>query len=214
LPAIHANVDAVFLTNPNNPTGAFVPVEEMRDWLRSVPANVQVFIDEAFVEFTRQVSIVKHIDEFPNLWVLRSLTKFYAIPGLRLGYLVGRGVEDLSRYREPWQVNALAEAAGLACLLDSDHEERTHQVIQQERIWMWKQLRSLQTLDVLFTHANFFLARCADDRSLEHLIAELGRQRILVRDCRGVEGIEGSAFRFGIRTRDENQRLLDFLRRA
>ena len=80
LPVIHPDVDAVFLTNPNNPTGAFLPVEEMRDWLRGVPTNVHVFIDEAFVEFTRQPSIVRYVDEFPNLWVLRSLTKFYAIP--------------------------------------------------------------------------------------------------------------------------------------
>jgi threonine-phosphate decarboxylase len=190
-----------------------MPPEEMRDWISSFQSSTQIFIDEAFVEFTAQPSLVRYIDRFPNLWVLRSMTKFYALPGLRLGYLAGSGVPKLSGKREPWQVNALAEIAGIASLEDRRHEEATMQLIQRERIWLWKELQTVPAIRAFPTAANFFLARCEREETLDRFIHGLAEERILIRDCRTIEGLDGPYFRFAIRTRSENMQLLDHLRK-
>jgi threonine-phosphate decarboxylase len=212
LPAVAAGADVVIVTNPNNPTGAYAPPEEMLEWISRIDPSTQVFVDEAFVEFTAQASLVRSIERFPNLWVLRSMTKFYAMPGLRLGYLVSSGVPALQTQREPWQVNSLAELAGLASLDDSHYEEAALQLVQRERIWLWKQLQTLPRLRAYPTAANFFLARCEDGQSLDRLIATLMEKNILLRDCRNVEGLSGPYFRFAIKARPENDLLVDYLR--
>jgi threonine-phosphate decarboxylase len=212
LPPVVVDTDVVIVTNPNNPSGSYMPPEEMVDWISRIPASTQVFIDEAFVEFTAQPSIVRHVERFPNLWVLRSMTKFYALPGLRLGYLVSSRVPELLAKREPWQVNTLAELAGIASIEDHAHEEATMQLIQRERVWLWKQLQAISALRAFPSDANFFLSRCLRGDVLDVLISALSKAKILVRDCRGVEGLDGPYFRFAIRTRPENARLLDYMR--
>jgi threonine-phosphate decarboxylase len=212
LPPVSYGSDVVIVTNPNNPTGAYTPPEEMTEWISHIDPTTHVFLDEAFVEFTAQASLVRSIERFPNLWILRSMTKFYAIPGLRLGYLVGSGVHALQAQREPWQVNSLAETAGIASLEDSPYEETTLQLVQRERIWLWKQFQKIPNIHVFPSGSNFFLARCEDDETLDRLIAGLMEKNILIRDCRGVEGLYGPYFRFAIKGREENTRLLDELK--
>jgi threonine-phosphate decarboxylase len=214
LPARVKATELVIVTNPNNPTGAYTPPEEMIDWIAGFDHSTQIFIDEAFVEFTAQPSLVRHMDRFRNLWILRSMTKFYALPGLRLGYLVGSGVPGLLEKREPWQVNSLAEAAGIASLEDRAYEEAALQLAQRERIRLWKELQDLNSVHVFPTSANFFFARCGADEMLDRLIATLMENRILIRDCRGSEGLGGPHFRFGIKTRQENDVLLGHLRKV
>jgi threonine-phosphate decarboxylase len=212
LPPVVVDSEVVIVTNPNNPSGSYIPPEEMVDWISRIPPSTQVFIDEAFVEFTAQPSIVRHVERFPNLWVLRSMTKFYALPGLRLGYLVSSRIPELATKREPWQVNTLAELAGIASLEDHAHEEATMQLVQRERVWLWKQLQTISSTHAFPSDANFFLSRCLHDDVLDALISTLTNAKILVRDCRGVEGLGGPYFRFAIRTRPENARLLDYVR--
>jgi threonine-phosphate decarboxylase len=204
--------ELVIVTNPNNPTGAYMPPEEMIEWVGRFDVSTQIFIDEAFIEFTAQPSLVRHINRFPNMWILRSMTKFYALPGLRLGYLVGSRVRELLEKREPWQVNSLAEAAGIASLEDRAYEEATLQLVQRERIRLWKELQNLNSIDAFPTSANFFFASCASDELLNQLIAKLMENRILIRDCRGIEGLNGPHFRFGIKRRQENDVLLRHIR--
>jgi threonine-phosphate decarboxylase len=212
LPARMNATELVILTNPNNPTGAYMPPEEMIEWVGRFDSSTQIFIDEAFIEFTAQPSFVRQINRFPNVWVLRSMTKFYALPGLRLGYLVGSQVRGLLERREPWQVNSLAEAAGVASLEDRAYEEATLQLVQRERIRLWKELQSLNSIRAFPTAANFFLASCASGELLDQLIAKLMEHKILIRDCRGIEGLDGPHLRFGIKARRQNEVLLSHLR--
>ncbi len=185
----------------------------MREWIQAVPKSTQILLDEAFVEFTAHPSMVRDVTRHPNLWVLRSMTKFYAIPGLRLGYLVGQSVPSLVRFREPWQVNNLAEVAGIASIGDRQHAEATMQFMQRERTWMWKELQGMNHVRVFPTAANFFFACCGTDSQLDDLIARLADEHILIRDCRDVEGLNGPFFRFAIKSRPDNVRLLDHLRK-
>jgi threonine-phosphate decarboxylase len=212
LPNLETSNDLVILTNPNNPTGTYTPPDLLCEWIQHIPASTQILLDEAFVEFTAGPSMVHETMRFPNLWVLRSMTKFYAIPGLRLGYLVGCGVPSIMQFREPWQVNNLAEIAGLASLDDRDHSHATLEYIQRERIWFWTELQQLRRVHAAQTDANFFLARCDSDAMLDRLIVTLAEENVLIRDCRDVEGLNGPYFRFAIKTHAENLRLLNHLR--
>jgi threonine-phosphate decarboxylase len=214
LPPVTTSSDVVIVTNPNNPTGSYAPPEEMLDWIGRFNSSTQVFIDEAFVEFTAQPSLVRYVERFPNLWVLRSMTKFYALPGLRLGYLVGSRVKALLEQREPWQVNTLAEVAGVASLEDRNHEEASLQLIQRERIWLWKQIQSVPGMHAVPSAANFFLAHCECEATLDRLIETLLEEKVLIRDCRDIEGLDGPYFRIAIKTRQDNERLLGYLRKA
>jgi threonine-phosphate decarboxylase len=213
LAAIAPDTEVLIVTNPNNPAGSYAPAEEMLDWIARINSSTQVLVDEAFVEFTGQPSLVQYAARFPNLWILRSMTKFYALPGLRLGYLVGSGVRELLRSREPWQVNTLAEVAGISSLQDRSYEQATMQLIQRERIWLWKMLQNMPGIRTFPTVANFFLGCCESNEKLDALIQALARDKILIRDCRNVEGLDGPYFRFAIRTRPENSRLLEHLRK-
>lgn len=213
LPAIRPSTDLLIVTNPNNPTAEYAPPEVLTEWIAQIPATTQILLDEAFVEFAGQPSMVRYADRFPNLWVLRSMTKFYAIPGLRLGYLVGQGVPSILPFREPWQVNNLAEVAGIASLDDRAHAEATLELLYRERAWLWSELQGLPHVQAFPSNANFFLAQCDSSRRLDELIATLANDNILIRDCRDVEGLTGSWFRFAIKDRPENNRLLEYLRR-
>src|SRR5262249_29634487 len=148
--------------------------------------STQVFVDEAFVEFARQPSVIRYIERFPNLWVLRSMTKFYALPGLRLGYLVSSGIQKMLACREPWQVNSLAGLAGMASPEDHAYEEAKLQVFQRERIWLWKHLQAVPHIRAFPSAANFFFSRCEEDEILDRLIEALAEDNILIRDCRDV----------------------------
>ena len=102
-------------------------------------------------------------------------------------------------------MNTLAELAGIASLQDRAHEEATMQLIQRERVWLWKQLQKAAGIAAFPGDANFFLSRCVRDEALDRFIQTLANAKILIRDCRSVEGLDGPYFRFAIRTRPEKR---------
>lgn len=189
------------VTRPANPTGAFP--EGIEDYLRST--TNPVMIDESFLEFTEMPSIMTL--QRPNLFVLRSLTKFYAIPGLRVGALIGPA-ETLTQWAaEPWTVNVFAEAAVVASIQDIDHARRTMAFVQQERAWLTKELRAISGVHPQPSVANFLLL--AVDAPSAPLVRKLEANKILIRDCSGWPGVPfENAVRIAVRTRAENLRLL------
>ena len=113
---------------------------------------------------------------------------------------------SIARLREPWQVSNLAEVAGIASLDDAAYAEATMQLVQKERIWLWKQLHKIPAPAGFPEFGNFFLARCDTDTTLDRLITALADHGILIRDCRAVHGLEGPYFRFAIKRRPDNIR--------
>jgi len=203
----HAHdADASFAANPMNPSGALVAREEL---LRLPGLRI---VDEAFMGFTDQAqSLVARASTDPDLIVLRSLTKLYALPGLRLGYVVAHPerVAELRRRRAPWNVNGIALAAGLAALADPEHARTAPAVIAALRTPL---VAALTELDIppAPSHANYLLCRVPSATKLCLGLLERG---IAARDCSSFGGLEPDRYvRFAVRTHDENARLIAALK--
>lgn len=199
------------LTRPENPTGSLLETVRLKKWL--VSTEHVVVVDESFIEFSGVVSLVSMIEQRPNLITLRSLTKFYALPGLRIGALIASKnlIERWQAIREPWQVNVLASAAAVAALDDDEHAAKSVAFIESERKWLQSQCRNLTGTSVAPSHANFIHIRLDYPAALlkEHLL----KQNILIRDCSGWPGVPGESVRIAVRTRRENTQLLDAWRK-
>jgi threonine-phosphate decarboxylase len=182
------------LTNPNNPTGLRMRVRERRGL---------TLIDESFIEFTGWPSAIG-----AGCLVLRSLTKFQAIPGLRAGAMVGPPdlMRRLRAQREPWQVNVLAEAAALASRTDIGHAQQTREYVGRESARVAAAVSKIEGVSVTPPAANYVFARL--DYPADSLAQHLIERRILIRVCSAMPGIQGEAVRFAIRRREDNDRLL------
>jgi len=194
------------LSQPVNPTGELMPSAILR---RAVASREgPVLIDESFIDFTGEESAVTWCRDHPNLLVLRSLTKFHALPGLRVGALVTSAawMNRLRARREPWQVNVLAEAAAIAALSDHEHAQRTRQMVAAEREWLRQQIEEWPGVRLSNSSANFLFAEL--DRKASAVVEHFLNQRILVRDCTGTPGVSGEAIRFAVRLREENERFV------
>jgi threonine-phosphate decarboxylase len=204
--------DLLLLTNPNNPTGGLLKSTELERWLAEcLPPDTRVMLDESFLDFTREPSLAKETSQLPGLYVLQSLTKFYALPGLRLGCVIASeyNVRELEKVREPWQTSVLAEQAGMAALRDDGYRCRSLELIETERSWFEARLKRIEGLKVLRPAANFFFVQCA--RPVPDVQSFLLPHKILIRDLTNVEGVEGNAFRIAVRTHQDNARLLALL---
>jgi threonine-phosphate decarboxylase len=186
----------VVVTNPLNPTGAAAFVPDGRDGV--------TLVDESFIEFTDLSTCMQR----ENCIVLRSLTKFHALPGLRIGAVVLPKwlAEELQPCREPWQVNVLAEAAALEALRDRYHQQQTREYVRSEQQRLSHCFNGLPGVRLHPTLGNYYLARL--DYSAAALCEYMRGQRILLRNCTAWPGVDGEAVRFAIRTREENDRLV------
>jgi threonine-phosphate decarboxylase len=207
-------VDTLFLCNPANPTGALLPltsIEKIYGLCRR--ARTFLVLDEAFMDFREGQSAKRLIAESGGGIVLRSMTKFYAIPGLRLGYAIG--AEDLIRrcadHLEPWSVNTPAQIAGIASLADDGYRERTVAYVTAERNTLATGLAALPGLTPYPSAANFLLLELRNGMSAHQVRDALLQRHIIIRDCSNFVGLDGRFFRVAVRGRDENSRLLSAL---
>ena len=206
---------AVWLANPGNPSGSFLPPASCRRLLEARPDLLWI-IDEAFAAYAGPDDVSSLITQLPdNAVLLRSLTKFHAVPGVRLGYMVTRA-ERARRWRRQlpaWSVNAFALAAAQAVLADtSDFADRTRDENRRRREHLCACLRDVPGITVFPSLANYVLFRC--EQAPADLYARLLREYgIAVRDCSNYRGMEdGSWFRAAVRLEEDHQRLADALR--
>ena len=207
-------VEVLFLCRPNNPTGTLIPREAIERLLaRGQETGTTLVVDEAFVDFTaRDERLTPLLGESPNLLLLRSLTKLYALPGLRLGYLLGapETVARLAARQLPWSVNALALELVAPLLADADYLART-------RAWLAAQRDLPSRVGALGhavapTAANFLLLRGGRDAAeAEALFAFLLRRGLLARHTHNFPGLDGRWLRFALRQGPDNARLLEAL---
>ncbi|MBF0587123.1 threonine-phosphate decarboxylase [Prosthecochloris sp. N3] len=207
------DVDALFAANPNNPTGTRFPKETLLALASRFPDKWFV-IDEAFIQFVDDfpgASLMKDVRAFKNVIVLNSLTKFYALPGLRLGGAMAHPdtIRLLLRFKEPWTVNAIAEAVAAELVHAGDFEQEVRRLITSERAKIFKQVQKMPDIDIRGYAANFFLAHWNSGSSLDELLDYLIEKNMYVRDCRNFPGLEDNYFRFSIRKPEENDLLLE-----
>ena len=215
LEVLTPDLDCLFLCTPNNPTG-LLPERPLLEAIaaRCQTAGIALILDEAFLDFIPdQTGFIPFLQHNPHIWVLRSLTKFYAIPGLRLGYLVNSDEQAVARLREkqmPWSINAFAALAGEVVLKDRAYQQATWQWLAQEGARFYQALNQLDDLTVYPGRANYLFLRC--NRLGLDLQQALLQQHILIRSCANYPGLGEGYYRVAIRSTEENQRLLTALR--
>lgn len=214
--------DLLFLGNPNNPTGTMLTQEEIVPIVEAARScGATVAVDESFIDFVIDSAryTMRHlVKAYDNLIVLHSLTKFYAIPGLRLGFAIAptKLARLLERGKDPWNVNTLAQAAGCAALGDGVYQVRSRAVVAEEKKWLYQAVAKIDGLEPLAPSVNFMLVKITkrglDAPRLKERMAE--KAHILIRDCSQYEGLDGRFFRVAVKSHEENLRLAEALKRV
>jgi L-threonine-O-3-phosphate decarboxylase len=206
------NQMGLLLNNPHNPTGQLFDRDTLVPYLERYAL---VVIDEAFMDFLppqAEQSLIPEVQNHPNLVILRSLTKFYSLPGLRLGYAIAHPerLQRWQQWRDPWAVNTLAAAAAEAIVTEQSFRQQTWQWLPKARSQLFEGLEQLPGLRPHSSAANFLLVE-TDFPSPQLQQALLERHRILIRDCSSFPELSDRYFRVAVRTPEENQRLLEGL---
>ena len=214
LSAARALMDAhspslVFLCNPNNPTGVYLDRAEIEQIAEALPEGGLLVLDEAYVSFVDERWDSTPLLAMGNIALLRSMTKDYAVTGLRLGYLMApKGIiRRVRAFQYSWSVNSAAQAAGVAALADGDHVNRGREAAHEGKEFLVDTARSLG-LEYTRSAANFLLLRVGEATGLRHEL--LIRHRVCVRDCTSF-GLP-DYIRVGVRTMEDNRRLAAALR--
>ena len=216
--------DLLIICNPNNPTGKFLKLAQTEEILKECNKyNTKLFIDEAFIEFLAdrmKESIINTEENKKNLFVTRAFTKFFAIPGLRLGYgmYFDKELEQkISEKKEPWSVNNIAEMAGLTVLDDTEYIEKTLKWIVEEKIYMYEKLNEISGIKSYETEVNFITGKIDEKLFSEGLNVKVLREKmleqgILIRDASNFKFLDERFFRLAIKDRTSNDRVIEAMK--
>ena len=216
--------DLLIICNPNNPTGKFLKLAQTEEILKECNKyDTKLFIDEAFIEFLAdgmKESIINTEENKKNLFVTRAFTKFFAIPGLRLGYgmYFDKELEQkISEKKEPWSVNNIAEMAGLTVLDDTEYIEKTLKWITKEKIYMYEKLNEISGIKVYETEVNFITGKIDEKLFSEGLNVKVLREKmleqgILIRDASNFKFLDERFFRLAIKDRTSNDRVIEAMK--
>lgn len=216
LAALTPDIDCLFLCSPNNPTGAVIERSLVLRIVNQAQENqIAVMIDESFIDFIpHQSGLIHDTERFPNLFILRSLTKFFAIPGLRFGLIVSDNdvaMTALRDHQKPWTINCFAAIAGEVAFHDNAYFVQTYEWIQAEQAHLFDALKTLPNIKAWQPTANYIFLKCLDERI--NLQAELMKQKLLIRSCANYPGLNEQYYRIAIKSRHDNQLLLATLYR-
>jgi threonine-phosphate decarboxylase len=199
--------DMAFLCNPNNPTGRLMKRDNVRKIADAAEElKCYLIVDEAFIDFCEAESVIKDVDENPYLIVLRSMTGFYALAGLRLGYGVfpEHIIERLKENKEPWTVNSLSQRAAVVAFKDKFYRDETFRLIKQEKRFLEKSFNRIG-INYFDSDANFYLLKIDNAKDIYH---QLKRKGILVRDCSNFRGLDSRYLRVAVKSHRENAILI------
>jgi L-threonine-O-3-phosphate decarboxylase len=202
----------LLINNPHNPTGKLFGRETILPYLEQ---SALVVVDEAFMDFLpheQSQSLIPLVQQYPNLVILRSLTKFYSLPGLRVGYAIAHPdrLQRWQKWRDPWPVNTLAAAAAMAAIKDTKFQKQTWAWLPPARSQLLQGLSQIPGLQPFNSAANFLLVESAQpSQELQQKL--LQQQQILIRDCLSFPELGDRYFRVAVRSSTENERLLQAL---
>lgn len=213
---LHEGIDLLVLCNPNNPTATAIEKKDLRKILDAcLQYGIFVMVDETYVEFApnpQDISAVSLTGYYTNLMILRGTSKFFACPGLRLGYAVTGNLDllrEITQKKDPWSVNSLAELAGQFMFRDEDYIQKTKALIHGEIRRIYQQLSSWDTVKVYPGCSNFLLVKILKEGvDAQMLFDHCIRQKMMIRNCSTFPFLDDSYFRFCMMMPEQNDRLL------
>lgn len=207
------DLDMIWICNPNNPTGQLTHKDLMLKVLRKCEAlNIQMIVDECFMDFIEEPSSYSLIDEVEKstvLTILKAFTKFYGMAGLRLGYALVSDAslkEALQKAAQPWSVSSMAQLAGVIALEDRDYKKETLTLIKEQRHYLKEALDRLG-FKVYASYADYLFFKSP----ISALNEKLANQGILIRHCANYRGLSKDYYRIGIKTPQMNNYLIKVL---
>ncbi|MDP2754232.1 MAG: threonine-phosphate decarboxylase CobD [Nitrospirota bacterium] len=199
--------DMAFLCNPNNPTGRLLRGDDVKRIADAAKEfKCYLIVDEAFIDFCADDSVIKDVRDNPYLIVLRSMTGFYALSGLRIGYGIfpQHLIERLKKYKEPWTINNLAQRAAVVALKDKVYRSETFKLIKGEKKFLEKSFRKIG-IEFFDSDVNFYLLKI---NNANELCQQLKRKGILLRDCSIFRGLDSTYLRVAVKSHKENTILI------
>ena len=213
------NYNLAVICNPNNPTGKFISKEiifEINENLKK--SGTKLFIDECFIEFiSGWKEKTSALFKSENIFILRALTKFFALPGLRLGYGIcfdKKIIEKINEIREPWSVNGFADLAGKVILNDIEYIKNTEKWILEERKYFTDSLKEIEEnkkIKIYETETNFILIKLLEMTS-EEFKSRMEERNILVRNASNFKFLDNSFIRLAIKDREKNKKVIEAIR--
>jgi threonine-phosphate decarboxylase len=211
--------DALYICNPANPTGVLTPPDILKELVNYAhDKSTHVIIDETFIDFNENRSIKHLVKKYENLYILRSMTKFFGLPGLRAGYVISseKNIIRLREQQEPWTMNVLAQYASIESLKDTQFIKRTIVYVKEARQKLIVELNKIPCLKIFPSAANYLLLKLEKSAPLTvpRLYERLLQKGFIVRKCDSFEGLDNTFFRIAVRKYNENRRLVKALAEA
>ena len=204
----------IFLCNPNNPTGELLSKKELLSIIIvAKKLKTIVFIDECFIELVPKSneSVMSYVKKYDNLFILRSLTKSFGLPGLRIGYACGSKeiIKILQKIKIPWSVNSLAQDAANVVIKNTSHLKKSNIIIKKELKYLEDNISILNGFECISSSTNFILIKTKYDST--KLQTKLLKNKILIRDCKNFRGLDNHYIRIAVKSHKDNVKLVKAL---
>lgn len=206
--------EVLVLCNPNNPTGGHIKLNKLKIILEELnKINSYMLLDESFIDFSEYESLKLLINNY-NIFILRSMTKYYAIPGLRLGFGIGnkKMVDLLNGYKEPWTINSLSLSIVESLLNDFEYMNKTREWYEKEKRYLYQEIKKLDKIKIFESDTNFFICKLENNKSKE-LNDFLLNRKIHIRTTEDFIGLDDTFFRIAVKNRYDNEKLLESLKK-
>ena len=204
----------IFICNPNNPTGKLLQKNQLLTIIKKAKKlSTLVFVDECFIEMVPESneSVISYIQKYENLFILRSLTKSFALPGIRIGYAAGSKqiIKVLQKIKIPWSVNSLAQNAANTALKNKSHLVKSNLVIKKELNYLTNKINKINGFDCNKSFTNFILIKTRKNST--NLQKKLLAKKILIRDCKNFRGLNNHYIRIAVKSHKDNLKLVKAL---
>lgn len=208
--------DSIFICNPNNPDGSVREIKKLLEFAEK--EGKLLIVDETFIEFAdseKEISLVNMVEKSKNLFIIRAVTKFFGIPGIRLGYGISSNRELLQKMydeKEPWTINSFADSASDFIFKEEDYIRKSKEYFSKERVCMINEINKIDGIKAFNSDANFILVRFENRNVLDVKENLLKRAGLLIRDASNFIGLDSSFARVAIKNHEQNTVLVDALR--
>lgn len=208
--------DSIFICNPNNPDGSVRDIKKLLEFAEK--EGKLLIVDETFIEFAdyeKDRSLVNMVEKSKNLFIIRAVTKFFGIPGIRLGYGISSNRELLQKMydeKEPWTINSFADSASDFIFKEEEYIRKSKKYFSKERVCMINEINKIDGIKAFNSDANFILVRFENRNVLDVKENLLKRAGFLIRDASNFIGLDSSFARVAIKNHEQNTVLVDALR--